>query len=132
MGLTLGAYRKSVTVDADARIVLVEKRWFYFLNNSHRIPFEEVKRIDYSHDSIPTSWDWFGETKDELDKFRVSLVLKSDDEVFLWGFYGEGAVYTGWSGVFMGDAFTDLVGDQENAAHGYAKVLCAMLEKKLI
>ncbi|MGK0184425.1 MAG: hypothetical protein ACI9R3_000191 [Verrucomicrobiales bacterium] len=131
---SLGAYCKRVEIDPVLRMVVVTRRYLWILLSRKRYHFDDVQRIDYPSDSSLgfLSFDYENEPTDQLDMFRVALELKSRKKVVLWTFYGEGSVVTGWSGVLLGgDSLVDLSGDQADASLGYAKVLCAMLDKSL-
>ena len=128
---SLGAYYKRVEIDPDRRRISVKRSYCWIFQSAREYAFDDVVRVAYDCDSIPTSFSILGESTDELDMFRVSVELKSRELVRLWTFYGEGAVATGWKGVLLGDAITDVSGDQGDASLGYAMVLCAMLGKTL-
>ena len=128
----LGLFWKRVVVDPEAAVVRVSRRVAWLYTYRREIGFNEVRRIDYTCESIPTGFDLFFGVTNDFDRFRIGLELKDRSVSRLWTFYGEGSVQTGWAGTLLGgDEFVDLAGDQEDASERFVRVLSVMMEKPL-
>ncbi len=132
--LSIFSYCKVVCVDRLYRTVTIHTRFFWLVSRTRVIPFNRIKRIDYSFSSIPTSWSiWVG-TEDDIEWFSVSLELAETLEtVRLFSFLGEGAVETGWTGVLLSDdSIIDFMGDQEVTSRNYIDLLKVFTGKTLV
>lgn len=131
--LSLFSCFKCVIVDKRKKNISISEKYFWVFSKSRCIPFEQIKRINYSFSSVPTSWNLFVGTTDRMEWFTVSLILcDTYEEVRLWTFFGEGAVATGWKGILLGeDEILDLSGDQKASSLNYIKLLQSFTGKML-
>ena len=87
--LSLTAIYRQVTVDSRQKVVVLNRRLFWFFKSRKIIPFERIQSIDYEYED----WGMFtalGFTGDSKDCFSVSLRLMDDSKVHLFNFLGEG------------------------------------------
>jgi len=87
--LSLTAIYRHVTVDSRQKLVVINRRLFWFLKSSQVIPFEHIQSIDYEYED----WGMFtalGFTGGTKDCFSVNLRLTDDHKVHLFNFLGEG------------------------------------------
>ena len=131
--LTLFSHSKEVCVDRDQQLVTIRARYLWVITRHREIPFDNIRRIDYSYSSIPTSFSLIAGPTDQLDRFTVSLCLFNPRRpIKLFSFSGEGAVATGWTGVLLGDdSIVDFSGDQEGRSLSYIDLLTAFTGKTL-
>jgi hypothetical protein len=84
--LTLATYSRQVVVDRKSRYVLLDTRVLWFFHRKRVIPFKQIVRLTYDYESTVTSMqattiDGVAATGDEVDSFRVGLVLRTRDDV---------------------------------------------------
>ncbi len=131
MLLTLFAWRKEVRVNAVSKTILIQWRILWLFKKERAIHFKDISHLDYSFGSMSTAWDWFGNSHDQIESYRVGLVLNNRDEIHLFSFMGEGAINTGLIGVLAGDSLYDIQGDQGDRSLGYIDALRAATNKEL-
>lgn len=127
--LSLFSFQRVLWVDAGRRQVrLRERRWWK--TRETQLSIDAIDHIEYRYLALPTSfftsygaWRMTAETGDRLDRFAVSLVLKSGEHLPLFTFIGEGAVMTGTFGALLGDDWLDMEGKQEQEARGFVEHL---------
>lgn len=132
--LRLFAFSKRIVVDRGQKSVIIQRRLFWLIHTKREIPFSQIQRIDYAFDELMTSWNFLSGTTDQLEFFRVSLVVGSiyqEKYVKLWTFWGEGSVMTGWSGWLLGDSLVDMSGKQEAQSRDYVSLLKEYTGKSL-
>ena len=81
--LTLFLYIKKISVDQCANLVLIQIRCFWFFKSTRIIPFQQIRRIDYSCEtSVNYRRDsrYGNRRRVENDVYTVSLVLSLDRE----------------------------------------------------
>lgn len=131
--LTLGMVRREVVVDRRARYVTIDDRYVWFVHRKRVIPFRQIHRIEYDYHSTPTSlargYDGGIRTGDEVESFRVGLVLRPrtdvpashadlyEEYVHLFSFHGDGRGQT---------TVIDLEGQQEELSKHYVERLRAL------
>ena len=122
---TLGifSYARTVHVDRAAKYVYIDTRYLWGLRSSTVIPFRKVERLEYRFGSVPTSATIGGHIPDQVERFRVELVLDDGEHVPLFSFRGEGSAMTGAVGVLWGDSIADFSGDQETTSRAYVDLL---------
>jgi len=70
--------------------------------------------------------------QDEVEWFTISVVTESRETHELCSFFGEGAVFTGWSGVLLGDDSSwDVSGTQEEESRSFINELKHLLDLPL-
>ena len=123
--LTLFSYSKHLRVDRRRRSIEVRNRWLWVLGGTRTIPFSNVDYIIYDMGTIPTSWSLFYGRTDEIERYKIGLMLKNPPKkVRLFTFTGEGAVETGLGGVlFAKDGWVDYRGDQDEASYDFVRLL---------
>ena len=135
MIVTLGAYRRSVTVDRRSRYVIIEQRSFWLWRIKRVIPFRAIRRIDYDYSAIATSLEGThggsASIADEVERFDVALIISTRDDVPethahlyeetvpLLSFYGDGQGNQPWRTL-------DLHGQQEELSRAYVERLRAL------
>ena len=127
---------RHITIIPRQRLLLYHRRLFYFNDISQTIPFDDMSHLDYTFHSIGTDWgitaERFGR-HDQVESFRVELVLKDGTRYPLCAFQGEGAVSTGWIGVIFGDDdLFDLSGTQESDSRRFVSALAKLLQIPMI
>ncbi len=129
--LLFGAYRK-VIVHRRRRAVVIKGRILWIIPYKKIVKFDDIDRISYTFFSIPTSWSIFIGKMDEIETYRVSLVIFPNIEIKLFKFAGEGSILTGWKGVMVGDdSIFDEKGTQEIDSRNYMKLLQQFTGKDL-
>ena len=129
--LTLFGHVHTVVVDARQECVEVRRRWLWLLVRERRIPFERIAYVDYSFHSLITSCTGGMRAADQLESFRISLVLDDDSWITVCSYRGEGTAMTGWRGVFFGDSAIDSGGNQEAASRRLVDTLTGLLDVPL-
>ena len=133
--LSLFSYQREVWVDARQRQVrLRERKWWK--TRDRRLSFDELDHIEYRYVGLPTAFFPYLrryrqttlETADRMDRFLVSLALKSGEHLPLFTFVGEGSVSTGLVGTLMGDSWLDLEGRQEEQARSFVDHLTRLTQ----
>jgi hypothetical protein len=132
--LTLGLVRREVVVDRRARYVTIHVRQLWVLRSTRVIPFAHVHRIEYDYEQTTTSlrrsWDGTVRSGNEVESFRVGLVLRPrtdvpdshadlfEERVHLFSFHGDG----------HGQAIAiDFEGQQEALSRRYVERLRALI-----
>jgi hypothetical protein len=131
--LTLGAFTREVVVDRRARYVTIDERRMWLVRRKRVIPFRHIVRIEYDYSATATSMQhsYRGDlgSGDEVESFRVGLVLRPRDDVpdthahlyeervHLFGFHGDG---------FGQAAIVDVEGQQEGLSRHYVERLRAL------
>jgi hypothetical protein len=132
--LSLGLVRREIIVDRRARYVTIDERYLWVVRHKRVIPFRHIHRIEYDYERMPTSLGTgpggsIG-TRDEVESFRVGLVLRPrtdvpathadlyEERVHLFSFHGDGR------GQVPGP---DLEGQQEALSRRYVERLRALL-----
>jgi hypothetical protein len=132
--LSLGTVRREVVVDRRARYVTIDERYLWLIRRKRAIPFRQIHRIEYDYERTPTSlgrgYDGSVGSRDEVESFRVGLVLRSrtdipdshahlhEERVHLFSFHGDG----------RGEAVRlDLEGQQEALSRQYVERLRALI-----
>jgi len=127
--LSLFSYQREMWVDGTQRQVrLRERKWWK--TRETQVAIDAIDHIEYRYFGLPTSFfmtprrgNSSVETGDRIDRFVVSLALKSGALLPLFTFIGEGAVTTGAIGALMGDSWVDVEGKQEDEARGFVEHL---------
>ncbi len=117
--LCLFLWRQEVIADPRRQLLIIERRIAWFFPSKRMIRFKDISHLDYSYDSLATSWNFFGETTDAVESFKVGLVLEDREEISLMSFRGGGSAQTGMRGVFLGDSVVDVRGNQEEKSRRY-------------
>ncbi|HLT40378.1 MAG TPA: hypothetical protein VK034_29065, partial [Enhygromyxa sp.] len=132
--LTLGMVRREVVVDRRARYVTLDDRYLWFVHRKRVIPFRWIHRIEYDYERTATSlrrgYDGLVRSGDEVESFRVGLVLRPrsdvpdshadlyEERVHLFSFQGDG----------HGQAIVlDFEGQQETLSRRYVERLRALI-----
>lgn len=101
--------RRTVTVDAQKRMVTIADRLFWLAGKKRAIPFTRIEKIVYSlSDLHPLAVPEL--EHHTVDDFDVSLGLVDGSEVSLFQFVGPGVYQTGWDSLteqWIPDAFYD-------------------------
>jgi hypothetical protein len=109
--LSLFSMRRTVTVDAQKRVVTIADRLFWFAGKKRAIPFTRIEKIVYSlADLHPLAVPEF--EHHTIDDFQVCLGLVDGSEVTLFQFVGPGVFQPGWDSLteqWIPDAFYDFV-----------------------
>jgi len=131
--VSLFSHSKEVCVDRDRRLVAIRAKYLWIIQRYREIPFDNIRRLDYSYSSLPTSFNLFAGPLDQLERFTISLCLINPRRTIkLFSFSGEGAVATGLTGVLLhGDDIVDFSGDQENRSLSYVDLLMKFTGKTL-
>jgi len=133
--LSLFSYQRELWVDAGQRRVRVrERKWWK--TRETLVSIDAIEHIDYRYIGLPTAFfahvrrynQTTLETADRMDRFQVSLVLKSGEHLPLFTFIGEGAVSTGIVGSLLGDSWLDLEGKQEEQARTFVEHLMRLTQ----
>lgn len=128
--LTLFLFLRKVEIFFDDQIIMCSVTWFFFFNKTEVIGFTELSHIDYSYNSIGTSWglaaSGFGR-HDQAESFTISLVTKEKIRYVICSFRGEGVVSTGWVGIILGDDIIDFSGTQESDSRQFVGYLSKRL-----
>ncbi len=107
--LSLFSMRRTVTVDAQKRMVTIADRLFWFAGKRRAIPFTRIEKILYSLcDLHPLAVPEL--EHHTIDDFQVCLGLVDGSELTLFQFVGPGAIQTGWDSLaeqWIPDAFYD-------------------------
>ncbi|MEY4386183.1 MAG: hypothetical protein RLY20_1466 [Verrucomicrobiota bacterium] len=95
--LSLFSYCKSMTVDKDARVILIERRMLWVWRRRWHIPFLRVRRINYGF-----SDSFGGLARAALEFYTVSFILIGPEEEFpLFSFVGEFSEPATWDDVLI-------------------------------
>src|SRR5580704_17067820 len=93
--LTLFSTRRTVTVDAQKRMVTIADRLFWFAGKRRAIPYTRIEKILYSLcDLHPLAVPEL--EHHTIDDFQVCLGLVDGSDVTLFQFVGPGVIQTGW------------------------------------
>jgi hypothetical protein len=128
--LSLGTFDRVVAVDPIRREVSVRTRRLWFFTSEEVIPFDRIAFLDYRFSRLPTSFagvPGYATTADQLESFRIELVLDDEREVRVGTFVGEGSRMNGLGGVLFGDSVVDFAGTQEDRSRDLVEELSAML-----
>lgn len=125
---SLGFAGRKVEVDPIVRFVRVTNRLFWFLTSSRRIEFDRIAEILYDYNDVGVGF-W---AYQQLDLFIVRLLLKDNEEVVLFRFFGEGDFvnYTTWPDwMYLGDHLEARLtkGDQERESLYFAEMLSGLI-----
>jgi hypothetical protein len=131
--LSLGMVHREVVVDRRSRYVTIDERYFWLVKHKRVIPFRQIHRLEYDYERTTTSLRRgysTVETGDEVESFRVGLVLRPradvpdshahlyEERVHLFGFHGDG----------RGQAISlDFEGQQEALSLRYVERLRALI-----
>lgn len=127
--LTLFSYAKQVRFNWNKRSIEITKRRFWALTSHQYYSFDDVKYIIYDYGSFGTSWGFGFRRTDEMEWYKLGLMLKSGKQVKLFTFFGEGSVETGWLGMILDDdSALDMRGDQDEASYNYLELLEEFLQ----
>lgn len=129
--LTLFGHVHTVVVDTRRKHVEVRRRWLWLHVRERRIPFERIAYVDYSFHSLITACTGHMQTADQVESFRIALVLDDDTRITVCHYRGEGTAMTGWGGVLFGDRVFDSGGNQEAASRRLVDILTGMLDVPL-
>lgn len=129
--LSLFMVLRRVEIVPSVRRIQISRRIGLFLVRSKTLAFDEVSHIDYAYGSMGTSWGITSEglgRHDQLESFSISIVTKREEKLFVCAFRGEGAVWTGWTGILLGnDNLMDFAGTQERESAKLAVYLSKLI-----
>ncbi|MGA2061392.1 MAG: hypothetical protein ABSG67_12990 [Thermoguttaceae bacterium] len=87
--LSLTLIFRRVDVDAQRKVVVINRRLFWFFKSAKVIPFGQIQEINYEYEDLGP-FTSLGLTGDSKDCFSVNLRLVDDSTVHLFNFLGEG------------------------------------------
>lgn len=88
--LALFSYRREMSIDDNARYIEVRTRRLWFLYSRRTIRYDDIDYIDVDHDATPIGFDVLTAQAEELERYRVWLVLREPRErIPLFSFVGE-------------------------------------------
>jgi hypothetical protein len=127
---TIFLFLRKVEICYDDKIIIYSVTLFFLFNKTKLIDFTELSHIDYTYNSIGTSWGFkapgFGR-HDQVESFTISIVTKEKEKYVVCSFRGEGAVSTGWMGIIFGDDIIDFSGTQESDSRQFVSYLSKRL-----
>jgi hypothetical protein len=129
--LTLFTFNHRVEIFPSKKYLSIGTRRLFFSDTKH-LSFSNLWYIDYGYDSTGTSWGRSGRgygRQDEIETFTLSVVTRNEETYKICSFKGEGAVATGWGGVFWGgDSMVDYMGTQEEESLDFVNSISKLLD----
>lgn len=131
--MLLFLFISQVEIDTSYRKITFTSRFLYFFCNSRVFSFDDLSHLDYDFIDFGTSWGFsisggIFSRQDSLEQFTLHVVTKDKQKLKLCSFTGEGADFSGWSGVLLGgENPLDFSGTQAAESLRFAEIISNIL-----